>query len=96
MVIDLFCYCPQSFLGFLVFLATVLLRAPPSALLPNRPAAGRKVSVVLVPEDPAPSRLLEYCQQIATGESAEFVKLPTCGCVSLVLGTRTCLLSESL
>lgn len=64
-----------SFLGFLVFLATVLLRAPPSALLPNRPAAGRKVSVVLVPEDPAPSRLLEYCQQIATVLSEEHLEM---------------------
>ena len=63
-------YIFQSFLGFLVFLVTVLLRAPPSALLPNRPTAGRKVSVVLVPQDSALSYLLEYCQQIATGEGA--------------------------
>ena len=38
----------QSFVGFVVFLF-VLLRPPPSTLLPNLPHTGHKLSVVILP-----------------------------------------------
>jgi hypothetical protein len=40
-----------SFVGFVVFLV-VLLRPPPSTLIPNLPHTGRKISVVIIPSTP--------------------------------------------
>lgn len=60
----------QSFVGFVVFLV-VLLRPPPSTLLPNLPHTGHKISVVILP--PLPTRnlsqlVLSVGMPILTGE----------------------------